>query len=104
VSLIRYHTLLLTGAQNMQFIKIVVLLVQGLTPTVLSLPPLPTSATKNRNLPIPVHLSSDPPPQTASELPDLPVSSTQHSEEAGAIMAHHTHVLPMLVLLTPGAM
>jgi hypothetical protein len=42
VSLIRYHTILLTGPQNTQFIsKIDVLLIQGLTPTVLSLPPLP---------------------------------------------------------------
>jgi RNA exonuclease 1 len=72
--------------QNTQSIqKLVVLLVPGLTSTVLSLPPLPTSATKNPNLPIPIPLPSDTPPPTASEPPDLPSSVDPHSEEAAAL-------------------
>ncbi|KAN0141762.1 hypothetical protein V8E53_000224 [Lactarius tabidus] len=69
----RFPTAELDPSTNTQFIsKIDVLLTQGLTPTVLSLLPLPTYATKNRNLPIPIYLQSDPPPQTASKPPDLP--------------------------------
>ncbi|KAN0141699.1 hypothetical protein V8E53_000161 [Lactarius tabidus] len=69
----RFPTAELEPSANTQFIsKIVVLLVPCLTPTVLSLLPLPTYATKNRNLPIPIHLQSNPLPQTASKPPDLP--------------------------------
>jgi hypothetical protein len=46
---------------------------------------LPTSATKNPNLPIPIPLPSDPPPSTASEPPDLPASVEPNSEEAAAL-------------------
>ncbi|KAH9055829.1 hypothetical protein EDB83DRAFT_2293073 [Lactarius deliciosus] len=72
--------------QNTQSIqKLVVLLIPGLTSTVLSLPPLPTSATENPNLPIPIPLLSDAPPPTPSKPPDLPSSVDSHSEEAAAI-------------------
>ncbi|KAH9037515.1 hypothetical protein EDB85DRAFT_2072974 [Lactarius pseudohatsudake] len=72
--------------QNTQSIqKLIVLLIPGLTSTVLSLPPLPTSATENPNLPIPIPLLSDPPPPTPSKPPDLPSSVDSHSEEAAAL-------------------
>jgi RNA exonuclease 1 len=103
VSLIRYHKVLLIGAQNTHRIsKLVVFLVPGPTPTVLSLPPLTTSATKNCNLQIPVHLSSDPPPPTASKPPDLPVSSTCTRKRQRHYMAHHAHVLPYSFHSRPG--
>ncbi|KAA1467017.1 hypothetical protein DENSPDRAFT_767734 [Dentipellis sp. KUC8613] len=41
--------------------KVVVLLIPGLTSTVLSLPPLPTSATSNPNLPLSIPLPTDGP-------------------------------------------
>ncbi|KAN0141728.1 hypothetical protein V8E53_000190 [Lactarius tabidus] len=98
-----FPTAELDPSANTQFIsKVVVLLVPGLTPTVLSFPPLPTSATKNPNLPIPVHLSSDPPPQTASKPPDLPVSSTSTRKRRRHYMAHHTRMLPYLSHSRPG--
>ncbi|KAN0141756.1 hypothetical protein V8E53_000218 [Lactarius tabidus] len=65
--------------------KLVVLLVPGLTSTVLSLPPLPTSATKNSNLPIPIPLPSDSPPPAVSDPPDLPSNVDPNSEEAAAL-------------------
>ena len=49
------------GSQNTHSIqKLLVVLIPGLTSTVLSLPPLPTSATSNLNIPIPIRLSWDP--------------------------------------------
>ncbi|KAH9061888.1 hypothetical protein EDB87DRAFT_383981 [Lactarius vividus] len=72
--------------QNTQSIqKLVVLLIPGLTSTVLSLPPLPTSATENPHLPIPIPLPSDPPPPSPSKPPDLPSSVDSQSEEAAAL-------------------
>ncbi|KAF8462662.1 hypothetical protein DFH94DRAFT_831793 [Russula ochroleuca] len=65
--------------------KLVVLLVPGITSTVLSLPPLPTSAIENRNVPIAIPLPPDPPPPTPSSPPDLPSSVDPHSEEAAAL-------------------
>ena len=65
--------------------KLVVLLVPGLTSTVLSLPPLPTSATENPNLPITIPLPPSPPPPTPSSPPDLPPSVDPRSEEAAAL-------------------
>ncbi|KAI0266318.1 hypothetical protein BGY98DRAFT_1191446 [Russula aff. rugulosa BPL654] len=65
--------------------KIVVLLVPGLTSTVLSLPPLPTSATENPNLPITIPPPPRPPPPTPSFPPDLPSSVDPRSEEAAAL-------------------
>ncbi|KAI0293180.1 hypothetical protein B0F90DRAFT_1670908 [Multifurca ochricompacta] len=65
--------------------KLVVLLVPGLTSTVLSLPPLPTSATENPNLPIPIPLPSDSPPSTQPAPSDLPSSIDPRSEEAAAL-------------------
>ncbi|KAN0141708.1 hypothetical protein V8E53_000170 [Lactarius tabidus] len=65
--------------------KLVVILAPGLTSTALSLPPLPTSATKNPNLPIPIPLPSDPPPPVVSEPPDLPSNVDPNSEEAAAL-------------------
>ncbi|KAI0043270.1 ribonuclease H [Auriscalpium vulgare] len=51
--------------QNIQ--KVAVVLVPGLTSTVLSLPPLPTSATANPNLPLAIPLpSTSAPPSSAS--------------------------------------
>ncbi|KAF8893593.1 hypothetical protein BD779DRAFT_1507113 [Infundibulicybe gibba] len=44
------------NAQNIQ--KVVAVLIPGITPELLALPPLPTSATVNPNLPIPIPLSS----------------------------------------------
>ncbi|KAI0061326.1 ribonuclease H-like protein [Artomyces pyxidatus] len=59
--------------QNPQSIqKVVVLLIPGLTSTVLSLPPLPTSATANPNLPLPIPLPSDSPPDAAARLGGVP--------------------------------
>ncbi|KAN0141724.1 hypothetical protein V8E53_000186 [Lactarius tabidus] len=65
--------------------KLVVILAPGLTSTALSLPPLPTSATKNPNLPIPIPLPSDPPPPAVSDPPDLPSNVDPNSEEAVAL-------------------
>ncbi|KAH9965648.1 hypothetical protein BJV74DRAFT_869879 [Russula compacta] len=65
--------------------KLVVLLVPGLTSTVLSLPPLPTSATENPNVPIPIPFPPDPPLSTPSAPPDLPSSIDPRSEEAAAL-------------------
>ncbi|KAH9930557.1 ribonuclease H-like protein [Amylocystis lapponica] len=39
--------------------KVVALLIPGITPDIISLPPLPTSATANPNLPLPIPLPSD---------------------------------------------
>ena len=48
--------------QNAQMIpKVVVILVPGLTPDVLGIPPLPTSALRNPNLPISIPLPSTSP-------------------------------------------
>ena len=48
---------LLTSRQNTRSInKVVALLIPGLTPDILHLPPLPTSATANPNLPLQVPL------------------------------------------------
>jgi RNA exonuclease 1 len=70
------------GSQNTHSIqKLVVLLIPGLISTILSLPPLPTSATSNPNLPIPIPLPSDP-ASTLSDSSDLPTSVDPHSEEA----------------------
>ncbi|KAI0270407.1 ribonuclease H-like protein [Gloeopeniophorella convolvens] len=67
--------------QNPQSIqKVVVLLVPGLTHTVLSLPPLPTSATENPNIPISIPLPVEC-PSTPATLPD---SVDPRSEEAAA--------------------
>jgi RNA exonuclease 1 len=72
--------------QNPQTIqKLVVLLVPGLTSTVLSLPPLPTSATENPNLPIAIPLPQDPLSPSPSAPPDLPSSVDERSEEAAAL-------------------
>ncbi|KAI9445645.1 hypothetical protein BJY52DRAFT_1206691 [Lactarius psammicola] len=65
--------------------KYVVLLISGLTSTVLSLPPLPTSAKENPILPIPIPHTLDPPPPTPSEPPDFSSSVDPHSEEAAAL-------------------
>ena len=51
----------------------------------LSLPPLPTSAIENRNVPISIPLPQDPLPPTPSSPPDLPASIDPHSEEAAAL-------------------
>ena len=51
----------------------------------LSLPPLPTSATENPNLPIAIPLPPSPPPPTPSSPPDLPSSVDPRSEEAAAL-------------------
>jgi hypothetical protein len=90
-------------AEHAKHIKACRLLIPGLTPTVLSLPPLPTPATKNRNLPIPIHLPSDRPPPTTSKPADLPVSSTCTRKWPRHCMALHG-LFPMLVLLAPRAM
>lgn len=48
--------------ENLNLIqRVVAVFVPGLTSEILSLPPLPTSATSNPNLPIPIPLSSPPP-------------------------------------------
>lgn len=39
--------------------KVVAILIPGITPEIISLPPLPTSATANPNLPLPVPLPSE---------------------------------------------
>jgi RNA exonuclease 1 len=78
--------LTLSCSQNPHTIqKLVVLLVPGLTSTVLSLPPLPTSATENPNLPITIPLPPSPPLPTPSSPPDLPSSVDPRSEEAAAL-------------------
>ena len=89
----------LIGLQKTQCIqKIVVLLVPGLSSTVLSLPPLPTSATGPQSTytqPIP----TDPPPTTSSHS-DLPTSIDPYSEEVTAsFRSAHTARFPMHVLL-----
>ncbi|KAN0141672.1 hypothetical protein V8E53_000134 [Lactarius tabidus] len=63
------------------------LLIPGLTSTVLSLSPFPTSASaiENPNLAIPIPLRPYPPPPTRSHPPD-PLSSVElHSEEAATL-------------------
>ncbi|KAH9958157.1 hypothetical protein BC827DRAFT_1362457 [Russula dissimulans] len=65
--------------------KVVVLLVPGLTSTVLSLPPIPTAATANPNVPISIPPPSDPPTPTPSIPADLPSSIDPRSEEAAAL-------------------
>ena len=80
------HVLARSCFQNPQSVqKLVVLLVPGLTSTVLSLPPLPTSAIENSNLPIAIPHLPDPPPPTPSSPPDLPSSVDPRSEEAAAL-------------------
>ena len=85
--------------------KLVVLLIPGLTSTILSLPPLPTSksATSNPDIPIPIPHSLDP----AFDPSDLPTSIDPHLEEAMVLYesmavfhSPHTHFL-MRVPLTP---
>ncbi|TFY76484.1 hypothetical protein EWM64_g7526 [Hericium alpestre] len=61
--------------------KVVVLLVPGLTSTVLSLPPLPTSATANPNLPLSIPLPSTSQTDAASAGPS---SSAVCTEDAAA--------------------
>ncbi|KAH9922386.1 uncharacterized protein B0H18DRAFT_1018161 [Fomitopsis serialis] len=46
--------------------KVVAILVPGITPEIISLPPLPTSATANPNLPLPVPLPSEGPVEGSS--------------------------------------
>ncbi|KAH9988749.1 hypothetical protein BJV77DRAFT_1145224 [Russula vinacea] len=57
---------------RVQHSKTSVLLVPGITSTVLSLPPLPTSAIENRNVPISIPLPPDSPPPTPSSLLTFP--------------------------------
>jgi RNA exonuclease 1 len=54
---------------------------------VLSLPPLPTSATENSNLPVAIPLPPGPPdpPPMPSSPPELPFSVNPRSEEAAAL-------------------
>ena len=65
---------LMKPQQNARSInKVVALLIPGLTPDLLSLPPLPTSATSNPNLPLQVPL----PPTDANSSPGVPfINST----------------------------
>ncbi len=72
-------------SQNLHNIKNPVVLVPGLTSTVLSLPPLPTSATENPNLYIAIPLPSSPPSPVPSSPPDLPSSIDPRLEEAAAL-------------------
>ncbi|OSC98373.1 hypothetical protein PYCCODRAFT_1375441 [Trametes coccinea BRFM310] len=62
--------------ENVRYItKVVTLLIPGLTPDILGLPPLPTSATANPNVPIAVPLPPAIPPEDAT--PGVPfISST----------------------------
>ncbi|CCM00542.1 uncharacterized protein FIBRA_02576 [Fibroporia radiculosa] len=46
--------------------KVVALLIPGITPDIISLPPLPTSATANPNLPLPIPLPDDSPAEGSS--------------------------------------
>ena len=70
-------------ARNPQRIrKLVDLLVPGLTSTVFSLPPLPTSPTENPNTLIAIPLPPDHPPPSPSATPDLPSSVDLRPEEA----------------------
>jgi len=86
VFLVSLTSLTLSCSQNTHSIqKLIVLLVPGLTSTVLSLPPLPTSATENPNLPIAIPLPSSPPSPVPSSPPDLPSSIDPRSEEAAAL-------------------
>lgn len=82
---------MLIGSQYTQVIqKLVVLLVPGLTSksTVLSLPLLPTSATKNPSLPIlPIPLPSDPPRPTACNPPPPPLPSISTPKRPRRCMA-----------------
>jgi RNA exonuclease 1 len=82
--------------------KLVGLLIPGLTSTVVPsflfrhFPPQ-CSATKNPNLPIPIPLPSDPPPRTASELPDTrrpPLG--RGCATPWHCSVHRTNVLPYL--------
>ncbi len=76
-------SLTLSYSQNMYNIQIlVVLLVPGLTSSVLSLAPLPTSTTENSNLPVTIPLPSSPPAPVPSPPPDLPSSIDPCSEAA----------------------
>ncbi|KAI0319403.1 hypothetical protein OF83DRAFT_1055004 [Amylostereum chailletii] len=59
--------------------KVVVLLIPGITSALLGLPPLPTSATSNPNLPISVPLPQDATPSTTAD-----VDPEDRSEEAAA--------------------
>lgn len=88
--------------------KVVVLLIPGLTHTVLSLPPLPTSATSNPNLPISLPLppspSSTPSPTSAPIAMELDGDARElgheREEEAAAcggvpfICRTFSHALP----------
>jgi len=75
-------SLTLSCSQNMYNIQIlVVLLVPGLTSSVLSLSPLP-STTENSNLPVTISLPSSPPAPVPSPPPDLPSSIDPCSEAA----------------------
>ncbi len=81
-----FTSLTLSCSQNTHNIqKLVVLLVPGLTSTVLSLPPLPTSATKNPDLPIAIPLPLGPLSPVPSSPLDLPSSIDPCSEEAAAL-------------------
>ncbi|KAI9508061.1 hypothetical protein F5148DRAFT_1284472 [Russula earlei] len=72
--------------QNPQSIqKLVVLLIPGLTSTVLSLPPIPTAATENPNVPISIPHPLDLPTSTLSAPADLPSTIGPRSEEAAAL-------------------
>jgi RNA exonuclease 1 len=65
---VRVPWTMLTYRQNPRSVqKVVVILVPGLTPALLSLPPLPTSATANPNLPLPIPY----PPQPTDPFPFL---------------------------------
>jgi hypothetical protein len=76
------------GLNNTQSVqRLVVFLIPVLTSTIIFLPPLPTSATENPDLPIPLTPLSDLPPPTPSEHPDLPFSVDRHSEEVRHYMA-----------------
>ncbi|KAF9808174.1 hypothetical protein IEO21_07960 [Rhodonia placenta] len=61
--------------------KVVALLVPGVTPDVISLPPLPTSATANPNLPLPIPLP-----------PDTQEQGTSHDT---AVIYHHPRGRPL---------
>jgi hypothetical protein len=79
--------------------KIVVLLVLGITSTVLSLPPS-TSAIENPDAPIAIPFPPDPSLLIPSSSPDLPPSIDLHLEEAAALysgipfITHFSHACP----------
>ena len=95
------------GSQNTRSIqKLVVLHIPGLTSNVLSLPPLPTSATSNPNLPIPIPLPLDPAP-TLSDPSDLPTHFRRPSfgRSRGTLWrhsVHYTHLFSCLSHSCPG--